>query len=418
MASGVLLAVVALAPPARAEGSALRPALRGTLTEDPVSRPGNAVIGRDPEDADETRLRGTLAEEITSTAVSVGTAVGYTSNAGPSLERAASAVTSSTAEIAHAFQRDGNKVSLGAAYSDRRYLDRADVNEQQVKVTAAYAGKTGFGGEVTAAAGAERLLDVEENVVKVGLSLGYEWAPALLTPFVQGSIAHLDYGAIAGEFLEFGNQNDRDRLTGSVQVGLKHAVSSDLTVKAGLGADAKRYDMAVDDFGLRRDNTSVFPFLAASYAKGGASADLLYAPVFRQYREREFAPLVAHTLAARGEMQIAPAWKVFAAARAGLEETDFFFAKTVRESVVSIGGIVTTASGASGGLEVSYTINDYVGLPRIDHKIEAVVRTKIPLGGNFLLTGEGRYLTFRSTFADVETDMVMGLVGVVYQFSR
>ena len=368
---------------------------------------------------DETAsLRGTLAEDKSSTAVSVGFAAGYTTNAGPSLEKEGSGGTRTTAEMLHVFERDGHQVSLKGAFADRRYVDRPDVSELQYAVSAAYGGTLKTGAQVSASLKTERRVDVDENVHETAMSVGYEWPKAVLTPFVQVLGAYLDYGAIAGDFLEFGNQDDRDRFSGTVQAGLKYELAEKLTLRFGAGADIKRYMASHDDFGLMRDSTSVFPFAGVSYADGDDTADLIYAPVYRSYRETEFSPLLAHTVAARGKVKVNALLKLFGGLRMGLEETDFFTAKTIQEYAVSAGGVVTTAGGTSAGLEVAYTLSDFVGFDRVDRKVEATLKTKTPIGGRFYLTGEAKYLDFRTNFADARTDMLMGMVGVAYEYGK
>jgi hypothetical protein len=409
--------------------------LRGALIEDRA--PTLAARGRNhagraaqietgaiksaPIDAraqEKAALRGTLADDRSSTAVSIGFAVGYTTNAGPSLDKEGSGVTRTTAEMLHVFERDGQQVSLKGAFADRQYIDRPDVSEMQYAVSAGYAGTLKAGALVSATLKSERRVDVDEHVDETALGIGYEWPKAALTPFVQVLGAYLDYGAITGDILEFGNQDDRDRLSGTAQAGLKYDIASKLALRFGAGGDIKRYTLSHDDFGLMRDSTSVFPFAGVSYADGEDTADLVYAPVYRSYRETEFSPLLAHTLTARGQVKVNAMLKLFGAARMGLEETDFFIAKTIQEYVVSAGGVVTTAGGLSAGLEITYTLSDFMGLDRVDHKLEAVVKTKAPVGDRFYLTGEAKYLDFRSNFADARTDMLMGMIGVAYEYGK
>jgi hypothetical protein len=433
------LALAMLAPFSMATPQAwaedLAATLRGALLEDHApTRPardrkhdgGTAQIetgaiqsgATDAMAQDKAALRGTLGADASSTAVIVGFAVGYTTNAGPSLDKAGSGVTRTTAEMLHVFERDGQQVSLKGAFADRQYIDRPDVSEMQYAVSAAYAGTLKAGALVSASLKAERRVDVDEHVDETAVSAGYEWPKAAFTPFVQVLGAYLNYGAITGDFLEFGNQDDRDRFSGTAQAGLKYDVASKIAVRFGAGADIKRYMASHDDFGLMRDSRSVFPFAGVSYTDGENTADLVYAPVYRSYRETEFSPLLAHTLTARGQVKVNATLKLFGAARIGLEETDFFIAKTIQEYVVSAGGVVTTASGLSAGLEIAYTLSDFMGLDRVDHKLEAVLKTKAPIGEGFYLTGEAKYLDFRSNFADARTDMLMGMIGVAYEYGK
>jgi hypothetical protein len=414
-------------------------ALRGALLEDaaPESRPrdkrarperaANIETGAIapvadkspiPPGQDKAALRGTLAEDQSTTAISVGFAAGYTINAGPSLDKRDSGVTRTTVEVQHLIERDGRQLSLKGEFADRQYIDRPDVSEMHYAVAAQYGGTLRSGAQISASLKTERRIDVDENVHETAMSIGYEWPKTVLTPFVQVMGAYLDYGSIAGDFLEFGNQDDRDRVSGTAQAGFRYDFVGKLALRFGAGADIKRYAESHDDFGLMRDSTSVFPFVGLSYADGDNTADLVYAPVYRSYRETEFSSLLAHTVAARGQMQINTALKLLGAARIGLEETDFFVAKTIQEYAVSVGGVVTTAGGTSAGLEVAYTLSDFVGFDRLDRKLEATLKAKTPMSERFYLTGEAKYLDFKTNFADARTDMLMGMIGVAYEYGK
>lgn len=407
--------------------------LRGSLVEDAVPasrarpkriRPERAAnietgaIRPAAPDQDKAVLRGTLAEDKSATAISVGFAAGYTTNAGPSLDKRDSGVMRTTAELAHVFERNGQQLSLKGEFADRQYIGRPDVSEMQYAVAAQYGGALKGGGQVSAALKTERRIDVDENVHETAMSVGYEWPKAMLTPFVQMMGAYLDYGSIAGDFLEFGNQDDRDRFSGTAQAGLKYELADKLSLRFGAGADIKRYSGSHDDFGLMRDSTSAFPFVGVSYADGDDTADLVYAPVYRAYREQAFSPLLAHTVAARMQRKVSPALKLFGAARIGLEETDFFIAKTIQEYAVSLGGVVTTAGGTTVGAEITYTLRDFLGFDRFDQKLEVALKTKTPMSERFFLTTETRYLDFKTNFADARTDMLTGLVGVAYEYQK
>lgn len=422
---------------ARAEDG--RELLRGSLLEDaaPASRPqpkrvrveraANIETSAIEPDAarlpvadgpDKAALRGTLAEDKTTTVVSVGFAAGTTTNAGPSLDKRDSGVTRTTAEVQHAIERDGQQLSLKGEFSDRRYIDRPDVSEMQYAVAVQYGGALTSGAQISASLKTERRIDVDESVHETAVSVGYEWPKAMLTPFVQIMGAYLDYGAIAGDFLEFGNQDDRDRFSGTAQAGFKYELADKLALRFGAGADIKRYAESHDDFGMMRDSTSVFPFVGLSYADSDDTADLVYAPVYRSYREEAFSPLFAHTVAARGQHKVSPVLKLFGTGRVGLEETDFFTAKTIQEYAVSLGGVVTTAGGTTAGAEITYTLRDFLGFDRVDRKLEAAFKTKTPMSERFFLTTEAKYVDFKTNFADARTDMLMGMVGVAYEYGK
>jgi hypothetical protein len=414
-------------------------ALRGSLLEDavPASQPQKKVTSREwaanietgaispeavrssnPQTQEKTALRGTLVEDKSTTAIGIGFAAGYTTNAGPSLDKRDSGVMRTTAELLHVIERGGQQLSLKGEYSDRQYIDRADVSESQYALTAQYGKVLKSGAQISASLKSERRIDVDESVHETAMSVGHEWPKAVFTPFVQAMGAYLNYDSIAGDFLEFGNQDDRDRLSGTAQAGFKYELADKLALRFGAGADIKRYAESHDDFGLMRDSTSVFPFIGLSYADEDDTADLVYAPVYRVYREREFSPLLAHTVAARAQHKLNSALNLFGTARVGLEETDFFTAKTIQEYALSVGGVVTTAGGTLAGAEVTYTFRDFLGFDRVDHKLEAALKTKTPMGERFFLTTEAKYLDFKTNFADARTDMLMGMVGVAYEYGK
>jgi hypothetical protein len=80
--------------------------------------------------------------------------------------------------------------------------------------------------------------------------------------------------------------------------------------------------------------------------------------------------------------------------------------------------VVTTAGGTVAGAEITYTFRDFLGFDRIDHKLEAALKTKTPMGERFFLTTEAKYLDFKTNFADARTDMLMGMVGVAYEYGK
>ncbi len=85
---------------------------------------------------------------------------------------------------------------------------------------------------------------------------------------------------------------------------------------------------------------------------------------------------------------------------------------------MSVGGVMTTSGGTSAGLEVAYTLSDFVGFDRLDRKLEATLKAKTPMSERFFLTGEAKYLDFNTNFADARTDMLMGMIGVAYEYGK
>lgn len=392
---------------------------RSADREEEVAEEASDQSGTQSRSEAEAHLRGTLRDDKRETAVSIGFSAGYTTNAGPALDKVASPVTLTTAEILHVQKSADTQVSVNVVVQDQEFLQRREVGTQQYKLAASYTRNLATGGRLATSVVAEKRVEVEDNLAQTGLSVEYEWSRTGPTPFVKASAFYLDYDDISAAFLESGNQDDRDRLSASALIGMKYDMSEFLTIRGGFGIDAKRYAWSFDDFGLHRDNTSVFPFVSLGYAdKAAASVEVFYAPVWRHYREPLFDPLFAHTLTARTELKLNSAWKVFAAAKFGLEETDFLIAKTIQEYVLSVGGLVTTNGGSMIGVALASTLKDYVDFDRVDRKLEAALQAKTPIGRDFFLVAEARYMRFRSTFQEVETDMLMATAGIAYQLNK
>lgn len=364
-------------------------------------------------------LRGSIAEAAQeSIALSLGVSGGYTTNAGPALEKAASPLIETSVALALARKTGFGQLTFEAALSGRRFDWAEDTDIQQHSLSATMASKVGENARLITNLDAERRVDVDENVAQTGIALSYETKHTAFSSFLTVSAAYLDYSDIGALFLEGGNQNDRDRLTTTGQVGIKYGLAEGLSLKAGVGVDLKRYTMPTDDFGLRRNSESTFPFIGLDYARKTTSFDLLYAPVYRVYRDASFEPVLVHTLTGRGELQPTPRTKLFTAVRFGIEESDFFIAQASREYVVTGGGMITGTDRSSLRLELSYTLRDFVGFERIDHKREVALKGRRPLYDNFLLTGEVRYLDYRTSFFNLKTDMVLAMVGVTYEFAK
>jgi hypothetical protein len=359
---------------------------------------------------------GTGPTSHTVAAIVVG--AGYTSNAGPALDKTASPVLRTSADVAHKSRAGDGEFALTAAMADREFLNRSELSNYDYKIDAKWTGGTGGDGRWTAGFSSEKRVDIDEALVQSGGFLEYEWKRGTLTPFIRLSAYYLDYADFAGDFLEFGNQDDRDRLSATALAGAKYGLTDALSLKFGAGIDLKRYRSRVDDFGIERDSSSAFPFAGLAYQNAGVAIDIFYAPVYRQYREAQFTPLLAHTATARSEIKLNANWKIFAATRLGLEETDFLAAKAIREWVVSLGGVVTTPGGSSLGAEVVYTLRDFVDFDRIDQKAELVIRGRTPLANGFFLTAEAKYLDFTTSFGSASTDMLLATLGVGYEISK
>jgi hypothetical protein len=129
-----------------------------------------------------------------------------------------------------------------------------------------------------------------------------------VSTFLTSSIAYLDYSDIAAGLLEFGNQDDRDRMSITQEAGVSYKISDDFSLKAGLGSDWKIYTEKSDDFGLNRNSRSLFAFAAADLVDKNSSLSLRYSPVYRSFSDPYFGSLIAHTFAIAGGVSLEDGW--------------------------------------------------------------------------------------------------------------
>jgi hypothetical protein len=355
--------------------------------------------------------------EGSSTVVGGQLGLGYTTNAGPTLAKVPSMVVSSSLEVAHG-RRDGEReLSLDAAVVHREFSSASELSTYDYKLKASWAGRVRGDERLSVEVGSEKRADVDEVLARSGGYLEYEWTRPVVSPFARVSAYYLDYSNGFSGFLVGGDQDDRDRVSAVALAGVKYHASKELSAKIGVGTDVKLYSRE-PELAWARNSHSLFPFAGLAYDAKNSKAEVVYAPVFRRYEAQQLDPLVAHTVTARGEFRPGARLRLIGSLRLGLEEADFLTAKAINEFVISVGGVITTSGGASLGLEVAYTLKDYVGVSRLDRKFEAVLQGRAPLGDGFFVTAEAKYLNFHSSFVGAETDMAMGTIGIAYQITR
>lgn len=365
-------------------------------------------------------LRASIAEGLPPASTATTTAMvrvmgGYTTNAGPTLDEVQSPVVDSTVEITHLRRGSDSELELGLALRDQEFTRKNEARNLDYKITGSYTWKPEAGMRASTTALLLKSTEVDEKVSQSGIEQTLLWERGKLTPFLKSSIHYLDYSDISSFLLEFGNQDDRDRVSAASQFGLRYTLSDGISATAGFGVDTKRYATARDDFGLRRDNFSLYPIVGLAYSNDDITAEILYSPIYRHYEDPYFGSVYAHTLTALADWRALPYLRFTGAARLGLDETDFLDALGVEELTL-LGGVTLTGSDLSSiGLEAVYTRKDFLGLARIDNKIEFTLRGQQPISKTVAFTGEIKYLDFKSTFADTKTDMMQVLFGFSYK---
>ena len=366
-------------------------------------------------------LRGTLAEipkaakrdeDGVSQTVVVGVSGGYTNNAGPTFDETSSPVIETSAFVLHARPLGEGRLSLQADLTDREFTSQSEARNAQFGVQANFA-LDSAGISLTLAAA--RSVEIDEKITQTSLKVDREWRTESdrLTPFWSGSLAYLDYTDIDQVFVEFANQDDRDRLSASSQAGVKLQISEPFSLTAALGVDAKKYVASRDDFLLDRDNQSAFASAGIAYEDKGVSASLTYAPVARLYDETLFRPLFTNTFLAQATLTPTDWISASATARYGLEETDFLDARVMKEFVGIAGFTVTLPDRSSATLEGAYTHRYFDTVDRIDQKYEIQVRAQKPITDAIKLTAQVGYLLFATNIGDLSTDQTTAMLGIV-----
>lgn len=367
---------------------------------------------------DADALRGTLAEtgsEKATTAATLSFAAGATTNAGPQFDKVPGAVFEAGAEIQHVRPTSLGELTLSATLRDRQYPDAPDADELAYRLGASLDATAG-GRQTLATLAVQHGTSLDENLTEYSTSWRTVWQRKDWSPFVKISAAYLDYADLVTGFLETGNQDDRDRLSATAEVGLRRTIGEHLALVAGVGIDTKRYTARRDDFGLARDSISGFPFIGATYKAGPLSAELLYAPVLRHYRDPALRDFLAQTVTLRGEMDVARGVKIVGLLRAGIDETDFFTARAALEQAAALGLSFDVTAATKVSLDVTLTRRDHLGIDRLDHKTESTLRTRTRIGEGLYLTSELKYLDFHTTFGGLDTDAASVLIGIARAF--
>lgn len=374
-------------------------------------------IGGSSLPAPTTSLKGRIADGDGATSVAViTTAVGTTTNAGPTFLETPSAFVDRGLGYAQVAETLFGRVDFNVSLSDRHYFSFADADE--------FTGQAGlsltrdWGKQQTVLTlGASRTRDVEEQLTQASIGVTHAWTDGQAKPYVQAETALLDFGDITGDSV-FANQDDRDRISSRVQVGLRLTLTEHVDLEIGGGVDTKHYLDRHDDFGVQRNSVSLYPLAGIAYMSETVSLRAVYMPFWRSFEEPLFADAWKHGYAVQAEVKLSDALKAFASARHGFEETDFLIASAAYESVV-VAGVVMTIGTGSISLAASDTRRDYdglalLGISRFDHKREIALSGEMPVFENVSLNGRVGYLEFLSSLGDVRTDALTVSLGLTY----
>lgn len=372
-------------------------------------------------------LRGALTEGISTPtktsdnddaltqAVEIGVSVGVTNNAGPSFSERSSAVVQSKASAIQSRTLEQGQLTLQLDVIDRAFSSQSEARNGLYSLKGTFTDDArGF----SLTASSLHSLELDEVVTESSVGFEKQWSSSVVSssPFVSANAAYLDYRDVDNLFLEFANQDDRDRISISAQAGIKHKLSDAWQLTFALGADTKRYVEQRDDFLIDRNNVSALALFGASFQRGDFSASLNYTPVYRVYDDPLFNPLLAHTFAAEANYKVSDHIQMTASAKHSLEETDFLDAKVVEEFISVIGITIVWPERSTLGLQAAYTHREFRGLERTDQKYEAAINFETPLTDRVKLTSQLSYLHFETTFAELETDQLLGLVGISHTF--
>lgn len=364
-------------------------------------------------------LKGRIAEDGSASSVFVMTGgVGTTSNAGPTLAEIPSVFIDRGLGYATFWSTPLGRVDATVNLSDRLYTDFEEADERAAVINVTLA-KDWAGQQTLVAFAFSDSLDVEERLSDTSLSITHTWTGGTaVKPYVKAETVLLDYHDVPSLLLPFRNQDDRDRISSRAQLGLRLTLTGNLELEVGAGIDVKHYLECYDDFGVRRDSVSPFPFVGLSYAGGMGSLRALYMPFWRDYRESLFPDAWTHGYAVEGETNLSDTLKAFAAARYGFEETDFLIASAAHESVALVGLVLTVGRGnislAASETRRTYEDLDLVGLARADRKFEIALAGEMPLIDTISLNGRISYLDYESSFGDVGTNAVTASMGLTY----
>lgn len=363
-------------------------------------------------------LKGRISDGKTATSVVVvGTGVGATSNAGPTLLEQTSMYLDRAFGYATSRMTSAGQLALNVNLSDRNYTAFDDAYEQSIAAGASLI--RDWGGQQTLVNVAfSKNRDIEERLIETSLSVTHAWTDGKIKPYVKAETALLDYGDIPDGFYPFHNQDDRDRISSRAGLGLRLTLTDHVEMEIGAGVDAKRYRERHDDFGVQRDSVSLFPLIGLAYSGARTSVQALYMPLWRTYREDLFKNTWKHAFAVEGEATISQSIKGFIDVRYGFEETDFLIASSAYEAGAT-GGMTLTIGKGSLTLAASQTWRTYddldlAGLARADEKLEMAIYGEVPLLDTVSLNGRVSYLDYKSSFGHTGTDAITASLGLTY----
>jgi hypothetical protein len=372
-------------------------------------------------------LRGALTEGISQAAkpdttdssvaqaAEIGISVGATNNAGPSFSERSSTVVQTKASAIQSRTLEEGQLTLQLDVIDRAFSSQSEARNGLYALKGTFTDDArGF----SLTASSLHSLELDEVVTESSVGFEKQWSSSVVSSssFVSANAAYLDYRDVDNLFLEFANQDDRDRISLTAQAGIKHKLSKAWQLTFALGADTKRYVEQRDDFLIDRNNISTLAVLGSTFQIGAFSASLNYSPVYRVYEDPLFNPLLAHTFAAEANYKVSDHVQMSASAKRSLEETDFLDAKVVEEFISVIGITIVWPERSTLGLQAAYTHREFRGLERTDQKYEAAINFETPLTDRVKLTSQLSYLHFETTFAELETDQLLGLVGISHTF--
>jgi hypothetical protein len=367
-------------------------------------------------------LKGRIAgDENATSVVVVGTSIGATTNAGPTLLETPSVFLDRAFGYAGFRDTAAGRVDVNVNLSDRHYTAFDDAYEQTVNAAASLT-KDWAGQQTLVSLAFSKGRDVEERLMETSLSIAHTWTEGRIKPVFKAETALLDYGDVPGAFQPFSNQDDRDRISSRAQLGLRMTLTDNVEMEIGSGIDTKRYLDRYDDFGVRRDSISFFPMIGLAYTGERGLLRVLYMPFWRDYREELFRDSWKHGYAVEGEAKVTEQLKAFAAARYGFQETDFLVASSAYETVV-LGGLALTVGKGTVSLAASETWRTYddldlIEVARADRKFEVALTGEMPLLETVSLNGRIGYLSYYSSFGDIGTDAWTASVGLTYSSTQ
>lgn len=367
-------------------------------------------------------LKGRISDgDGASSVVVLATSGGATSNAGPTLSETPSAFVDRGFGFAHVARTSLGRLDFNINLSERRYVafDEADERAAQggLSLTKDWAGQ-----QTILAFASSTGRDVEERLTETSVSLSHGWTEGRAKPYVKAETVLLDYRDVPGDFQPFSNQDDRDRISSRVQLGLRLTLTDHVELELGGGVDGKRYLERADDFGVKRGSVSLFPLAGISLTGELGSLRAVYMPFLRNFRDDLFGDGWRNGYAVEGEMKLSGSLKAFVALRHGFEETDFLIASSAYESV-AVGGIAWTAGQVALTLAASETRRFYddlelLAVSRADRKFEVALTGEMPLFEDVSLNGRLSYLDYTSSFGEARTDALTASLGLTYAVTQ